>query len=308
MPSTTSWELAQAIGLFAVALCLVLCVLAVRPRAGATRALSLSAHELFGWLALAAAILHAAALLAVDHRVIEHLKPTAPRYEYAGVLALVALLFLTIPAGARIRGRLWPHHRNFQAVHVGAACVLVVCLAVHVLATDRYVHGRAHAIAYALMSGVALIALLRPRTRRQSAPSPSRAIEGLAFGRHSRLVLAIVIGSLLALLALTRNSAALAMRGPFLSRTDPLVLDFPHERHRAVNCIECHHNYTDATGKDSCINCHRGNRADLKVGAEARFHGFCLGCHRDPGRNLMRHGPVTGCSTCHASRQGPPAV
>jgi hypothetical protein len=36
------------------------------------------------------------------------------------------------------------------------------------------------------------------------------------------------------------------------------------------------------------------------VGAEARFHDFCLGCHRDPPAYLSGHGPVTGCSTCHA--------
>src|SRR5215469_17929947 len=186
---TTAWEIAQAVGLCAVAACLVLCVLAVRPRAGAPVAFPMRAHELLGWLALGAAVLHIGLLLGADHRVVEHIKLTAPRYEYAGILALLTLLFLTLPAGAAVRRRLWPRHRNFQAAHVGAACLLVVALAVHVLATGRYVHGRTHVIVYILLSGIVLLALLRARAKHRSADQPSRLLSGLVFGRHSRLVL-----------------------------------------------------------------------------------------------------------------------
>jgi predicted CXXCH cytochrome family protein len=297
---TTDWELAQALGLCAVAGCLILCVLAVRPRAGAATAVPMRGHELLGWLVLGAAILHVCLLLGADHRVVEHVKLTAPRYEYAGILALFTLLFLTVPADAAIRRRLWPRHRNFQAAHVGAACLLVVTLAIHVLTTGRYVHGGAHAVVYTLLSGIVLLALLRARPRRQSAQEPARFLSGLVFGRHSRLVLAIVLGSLVALLALLRAGTVLALREPFVRRNEPMVLGFPHDKHRQVNCIRCHHNFADRSGADSCISCHRSNRAVIRVGAEARFHDFCLGCHRDPPANLSGHGPVTGCSTCHA--------
>jgi predicted CXXCH cytochrome family protein len=295
-PLTTAWEIAQALGLCAVAACLILCVLAVRPRAGAADTFPLRGHELLGWSTLTAALLHVGLLLAADQRVIEHVKLTAPRYEYAGLLALFALLFLTVPAGAAVRRRLWPRHRSFQAAHVGAACLLVVTLAMHVLGTGRYGHGYAHAVAYTLLSGAVLLALLRSRARRQPAQQPG----GLVFGRHSRLVLAIVVGSLVALLAMLRGGTALALREPLLRRTEPLVLNFPHDKHRAVNCIQCHHNFADRSGLDSCISCHRSGRAAIRVGAEARFHDFCLGCHRDPPAQLTSHGPVTGCSTCHA--------
>jgi len=297
---TTLWEIAQAVGLCAVAACLLLCVLSVRPRAGAAGAFPMRVHELLGWLALGAAVLHVGLLLGADHRAVEHLKLTAPRYEYAGILALLTLLFLTVPAGAAIRRRLWPRHRNFQAAHVGAACLLIVTLAVHVVATARYVHGRGRVVAYILLSGIVLLALLRGRTLRQS-PQRSRLLGGLVLGRHSRLVLAIALVSLIALLAMLRGGAALALREPFVRRTDPLVLGFPHDKHRAVNCIQCHHNFVDRTGSDSCISCHRSGRAAIRVGAEARFHDFCLGCHRDPPAYLTAHGPVTGCSPCHVS-------
>jgi predicted CXXCH cytochrome family protein len=297
---TLAWEIAQTLGLCAVAGSLSLCVLAVRPRVDTTGALPMRGHELLGWLALGGAVLHVGLLLAVDRRVIEHVKLTAPRYEYAGIFALLCLLFLTVPAGAAVRWRLWPRHRDFQAAHVGAACLLLVMLAVHLLATDRYVHGRAHAVAYVLLSGSVLLALLRARATRQAAQAPARILGGLAFGRHSRLVLGIVLGSLVALLALLRGGTALALREPFLRRSEPLLLSFPHDKHRAVNCLQCHHNFTDRTGTDSCISCHRSSRAAIRVGAEARFHDFCLGCHRDPPGYLAGHGPVSGCNTCHA--------
>jgi predicted CXXCH cytochrome family protein len=298
-----AWEIAQMLGICAVAACLILCVLAVRPRGGATGAFPMRGHELFGWLALVAAALHVGILLALDRNVPEHVKLTAPLYEIAGIIAFLTLLFLTLPASASVRSRLWSGHRSFQAAHVGAACVVVVALAVHVVAAGRYVHGRAQVVAYTLLSGIVLLGLLRARTRRQSVREPKSFLGGLAFGRHSRLVLAIVVSSLVALLALMRAGTTLALREPLLLRSDRLLLDFPHDKHRAVNCVLCHHNFADQSGDGACVSCHRSGRADLRVGVEARFHDFCLGCHRDPPVYLTGHGPVTGCSTCHAPQR-----
>jgi len=298
-PAVT-WEIAQALGLSAVAGCLILCVLAVRPRAGASGGFPLRLHELIGWLALAATALHVALSLHADHQVVQHLRVTAPRYEYAGIIAALALLFLTLPAGAAVRSKLWLSPRNFQVAHVAAACLLVVLLAIHVLTTGRYVHSRAAAVAYLLLSGIALGALLRARGGSPAAPHASAIAGGLVFGRHSKLVLGIVLGSLLALLPLIGARTTLALREPFVTRADRLVLDFPHDQHRSVACVACHHDYTDRSGQGSCVSCHRSARADLRVGIEARFHDFCLGCHRDPPATLSGHGPVTGCLTCHA--------
>jgi predicted CXXCH cytochrome family protein len=308
---TVTWEIAQALGLCAVAGCLILCVLAVRPRAGGTGAFRLRSHELLGWLALAAAAAHVTLSIGIDHRVIEHLKPTAPLYEYAGMVAFLTLLFLTVPAGSAVRSRLWPRHRNFQAAHVIGACLLVVTLAMHLITTDRYVHGRTEALVYVLLSGIVLLALLRPRSGRPVAPPRLPFLGRLVFGRHSRVVAGIVLCALIALIPLTRASTKLVLREPLLARKERLVLDFPHDKHRAVRCVVCHHDYLDRSGQGSCVSCHRSGRADLRVGVEARFHDFCLGCHRDPPAGLVGHGPVSGCDTCHglppaaALRSGP---
>jgi predicted CXXCH cytochrome family protein len=291
------WEVAQLLGAGAVIGCLLLCALPVRPRAHTTRPLSLGRHELVGWLTLAAAALHVALLPVVDARVIEHFKLTTPLYEWAGMLALLMLLWLTLPSIKAIRQRLWSRHRTFQALHVGTTCVLILCVAVHVVTTNRYVHGRVRVIAYLALSAMALLALLRAR-----APALATAHKvlphRLVFGKNSATILGLVVLALLAMPALLAGGVRLKLRQAVVARTEPLAVDFPHEKHRAVNCIVCHHNFVDGTGADECYSCHRHSPA-IKVSIEARFHDFCLGCHRDPPAGLRRHGPVDGCQTCH---------
>ena len=294
-----TWEVAQVLGMCAVAACLILCVLAVRRRAGADGAFPLRSHQFLGWFALGAVILHIGLLLTADPRVVEHLKLTAPRYEFAGMLATFALIFLTIPASTKFRPRVWPRHRSFQAAHIGAACLLVVAMTIHVVTTDRYVHGHAQRLAFVLLSAVALVSLLRARSGTPPATFPSRLLGELAFGRNSRLIVVLVIASLTALGVLLHRGMTLALREPFFRRSERLVLYFPHDKHRDINCLVCHHNFADNTGADSCLNCHRSRRADLRVGIEARFHDFCLGCHRGLSLGAFGNGPVTGCSTCH---------
>jgi len=77
---------------------------------------------------------------------------------------------------------------------------------------------------------------------------------------------------------------ALGLREPFLRRSEPLALGFLTTKHRPVNCIQCHHNFADRGGEDSCISCHRSGRAAIRPAPKRAFHDFCLGCHRDPLR------------------------
>ncbi len=231
-----------------------------------------------------------------DAHVLEHYRSTLPWYELAGFAAAGLLVVLTVPASDGLRRRLWQRHRSFQALHVICACLLVAALAVHVCVTAHYAHGRLrNGLALALCAA-ALLALLRPRAHNHAAST----VPTLAFGRHSRLVLVVALGALFALGTLLVPRAVLALHEGVVRRTSTLVLNFPHERHREVACVACHHNFTDRTGSGSCIACHRSERPDLRAGAEARFHVFCLGCHRDPPQAFEHRGPVTGCSSCHS--------
>jgi predicted CXXCH cytochrome family protein len=165
-------------------------------------------------------------------------------------------------------------------------------IAVHVVVTARYVGGGGRRVLYAAAAIGALLMLLRARrpvgTRRQ-----------LVFGRHSTLVVAAVALCAAAIAGLLPYSVGAKLREPIIRRTVSLPLDFPHDKHGAVNCLACHHNYADGTGATLCVECHRSARADLKEGLQARFHGFCFDCHRHPDPALTRHGPVAGCVVCH---------
>jgi Class III cytochrome C family/Ferric reductase like transmembrane component len=297
-PLRVGWELAQSLGLLAALCALLLCLLPVRPRAPATPPLSLHKHEWLGWSMLIAALGHVGLSLAFDRTVIQHLRLTAPFYEWAGICALLAILMLTVPAAGPLRRQLWSGHRNFQALHVAVSCALVALITVHVVTTHRYLHGRSRMALWLLLSIAALLALLRPRAA-PAAPRPLGALSRLAFGRHSRLILVCAGVAALAVVPLLSANVRLALRAPLGRRAEAPPLDFPHDRHRAVNCILCHHNFRDQTGADSCISCHRSNRPEIRVSAEARFHDFCLGCHRDPPAPLTRHGPTTACDSCH---------
>ena len=292
------WEVAEIAGWAAMLTCLVLAGAAVRPRqAQPTTALTLATHERVAWYALGAAVLHIGTVLLTEPFAIEHVKPTLPLYQLGGLLAFVLLAALIATSLGRARRRLWQSHRGFQASHVVMSTALLLLLVLHVVSTDRYTHGVARRTGFLL---VVALALLLPLRRARSSPEthhPQRSHS--VFGRHATLVAAILTGASLLLAAFAPTSWIRGWREPVLPRTQPLPFDFDHAKHASVNCLTCHHNFNDRTGQDSCVHCHRTTRADLKAGAEATFHEFCLGCHRAPPENLPHHGPVSGCSTCH---------
>jgi hypothetical protein len=294
-----AWELSQWAGLAAAIACILLCGAPLRPRdSQPPTLLSLRLHTALGYGALILAALHIGGLVLADRTVVEYLKATAPLYQFAGIAAALLLALLVLLSHGRLRRRLWRSHRGFQASHVILACVLAVLVAVHVVVTARYVGGGGRRVLYVAVTVGALLMLLRPRRPLQSSP---QAAPRLVFGRHSALLVAVVAVCAAALAALLPASVDASLRATAFVRASRLALDFPHDKHGAVNCLTCHHNYADGTGAALCIECHRSQRADLREGAEARFHGFCLDCHRHPGASLEthRHGPVSGCHLCH---------
>jgi hypothetical protein len=304
-----AWELSQWAGLSAAIACILLCGAPLRPRdSEPPTILSLRLHSRIGWAALILAALHVGGLLLSDHTVIEYLKSTAPLYQFAGIASALLLALLVLLSHGAVRRRLWRSHRGFQASHVILACALSALVAVHVVVTGRYLGGGGRRALYIAATMGALLMLLRARRAPGSSPqAPSRPI--LVFGRHSALIVGAVAICTAALAAILPASVDASLREPPFRRASRLALDFPHDKHGAVNCLTCHHNYADGTGAALCVECHRSQRADLREGAEARFHGFCLDCHRHPSASLQaqarleghEHGPVSGCRICHRS-------
>lgn len=292
------WEIAEIAGWVAMLACLALAGAAVRPRhAQPATALTLATHERLAWCALGAAVLHVGAALLAEPLVLDYLKPTLPRYQLGGLLALVLLATLVVTSLDRVRRRLWQSHRGFQASHVVMSTALLLLLALHVVATDRYTHGAVRRTGFLLVTALALLLPLRRARSSPQAHHPQRSRS--VFGRHAVLIAAVLAGATLLLAGFAPTPWVRGWREPLLLRTQRLPFDFDHAKHAAVNCLTCHHNYNDRTGQDSCVHCHRTARADLKAGAEATFHEFCLGCHRAPPADLLHHGPVSGCATCH---------
>lgn len=293
------WEFSEILGLAGALACLALCGCPVRPRQSMPPVLlSLGRHEALGWVALGAAALHILCAVVSDHTVVQYLKPTSPLYQLAGIAALIVLLILVTTSLASARRRLWRSHRNFQATHIALGCLLAVLVGTHVVTTGRYIGGYGRRILFIAVAAGGIAMLLRHRRRIGTALHEAAVAHGLAFGRHSTFVASVIATTVFVLGTLIPGRAGLALREPLLRRPQALPLDFDHAKHRPVNCLACHHNYADGRGFDSCIHCHRSG-ANLKVGVEARFHSFCLNCHRHPESQLANHGPVSGCTSCH---------
>jgi len=301
--TTVAWEISEVLGFASAIVCLVLCGFPVRPRESVPPVLlSLGRHELLGWVALGAAALHVLAAVATDHTVIEYLKPTLPLYQLAGFAALLALLVLALSSLTNLRRCLWRSHRSFQATHIVVGCLALIFLTAHVVTADRYTRGYGRRVLFIAAAAGGIAMLLRRRRGTGTVTHEISTVRRLAFGKHSTFVSSVIVATVLALTPLIAGRADLTLReSPLPRRTQMLPLDFDHGKHTAVNCLVCHHNYADGRGFDACIHCHRSERADLKMGIEARFHAFCLECHRNPGAALAGHGhgPVSGCVTCH---------
>jgi len=294
------WEAGSIAGLLATVAMLALCALPVRPREATPAApLTLARHRDLGFAVVVLSAAHVGILLAADHPVIEYLKPTMPYYQATGLLAFAMLLVLAATSTAGQRRRLWLSHRGFQAFHVVLSIAAVALVTAHVVVSARYVHGWTATSGYVAITIGALAMLLRARKGARGSTAAHGIVGRGAFGRHSRLVLGATLAASLLIAALLSADVDLGLRATAIARPRPLPMTFPHEKHTAVNCITCHHNYADKRGFAGCIACHRSASADIKIAIEPRFHDFCLGCHRDAGKPLKKHGPVAGCEACH---------
>jgi len=116
-----------------------------------------------------------------------------------------------------------------------------------------------------------------------------------------RLALATTLTACVALAALILLSSA----GSARATRERLPLTFAHADHGGENCLDCHHNFADDTGRGpACIDCHK-NDPNIAAVIELQFHDLCRGCHMARRAAGEPAGPTRACIACHVADERP---
>lgn len=111
------------------------------------------------------------------------------------------------------------------------------------------------------------------------------------WSQYLRIVLLLLLTAAVIWLSMVARENTLRQR-PML----PVYFD--HRQHDAIACVDCHHNYTDDTGFESCYACHKF-RPEIQREMEAQFHQLCKSCHIERHHAGEKAGPQRRCSGCH---------
>jgi hypothetical protein len=287
------WNLGAALGYASLVFAFALYVFPLRGDGVPHRRLfTVSQHRRIGWIALYLAGLHVVVLLAAQPLVGHYLLPSAPLYMLCGLAALPALAVLVF-TGISARSALRQPAASRAAAagistHAVLAALLIGLLAAHIIGSGQLLDRSVKVITCCVLLALGLLRYAWPRSARIRI-------------RLFSMVLPSWI-SIVALMIFPTPIGGLRLLQP---ATLPSILhvQFPHEHHRTVNCVACHHNFVDKTGAGSCFDCHRSARLDLRQAAEATFHEFCRDCHRALALEHSKHGPVRECSGCHADER-----
>jgi predicted CXXCH cytochrome family protein len=305
------WDLGMAAGYASLVCAAALYLYPLRGEGLPHRRLfTLSQHRRIGWIALTLSLVHAGVLLIAQPRIGHYLLPSAPVYMLLGTVALIALAALVAtglsarkslrksavprtsqtiasapPRAARNSGPSPTHPTPWTIpTHAILAGLLLACLGAHIVGSGQLADHPGKVITLCLLLALPLVwaAIWRK-------------------GPQSRSRLPTLLPNLAAAATLCLLPLPFALPQLLKPVAPPALLpvNFPHEKHTSVDCVLCHHNFTDKTGAGSCLDCHRSGRSDLPASAEATFHTFCRNCHSELAQATDKHGPARACSDCH---------
>ena len=83
-----------------------------------------------------------------------------------------------------------------------------------------------------------------------------------------------------------------------------LPITFAHADHQEVNCVDCHHEFVDATPRGPCFECHKADPTVAHL-VEVQFHDLCRGCHVERLAAGLDAGPARACIACHSPDDAP---
>ncbi len=287
------WNLAAGVGYGSLVFTLTLYLYPLRGEGIPHRRLfTVSQHRRLGWIALILALAHVAILLVAQPSTGRYFLPSAPLYMLCGIAALIALAVL-VATGISVRSKLGrgaPAGASTSLVitHAVLATLLLGLLGAHIVGSGQMVDRPIRSVTCCVLLALALLCTAwRPRVASIRARLPWTIVAGCM--------------TVAALALLPTPIGGLRLLQPALAPS-PLQAFFPHEQHRSVDCVACHHNFIDKTGTGNCYECHHGTRPDLRQASEATFHDFCRGCHLRLALRLSKHGPVRECSGCHTEQ------
>jgi Class III cytochrome C family. len=126
------------------------------------------------------------------------------------------------------------------------------------------------------------------------------------------LFMSLVVAALACALALPLYAAGKAapaadvtFKAPEGMKTTKPLVKFPHKKHAALKCVDCHHKKAGANEYAKCDTkgCHDDTAAKQGVKSYyAAFHGnnakSCVGCHK--AKKATNPNAPTACNKCHA--------
>jgi hypothetical protein len=287
------WDIAAGVGYGSLVFAVALYLYPLRGEGIPHRRLfTVSQHRRIGWIALILGLLHAAILLVAQPLTGHYFLPSAPVYMLCGTAALIALAVLVatgISARSKLRRGATPAASSSSvATHAVLAALLLGLLGAHIVGSGQLIDRPIKTVTSSVLLALALLCTAwRPRSASNRARLP--------------WTLAASCITVAALALLPTPIGGLKLLQPALTPS-PLHAFFPHEQHRSVGCVTCHHNFIDKTGAGNCYDCHRSTRPDLHQASEATFHEFCRGCHVQLALERSKHGPVRECSQCHTEQ------
>lgn len=201
------WDFANAAGLLAAILLLLLFYLNGRPlpRPRYDGRFFQALHRDLGYVATSLLALHVGVLLYDEPLLLNYLLPSAPGYMLAG-LGAASLLVLHVLLGLlHVRRRLWRDHRQFRRWHYGSSLVILGLIAWHVLGAGFYTQAPWKVGLWLLL---ALTMSIWPRVPRRAGEQSDERRRRNSVPLAARLSLAVALSGLLlaGLFALVANS------------------------------------------------------------------------------------------------------
>ena len=122
----------------------------------------------------------------------------------------------------------------------------------------------------------------------------------IAAGAHITAGARIVVGAALVAIVVM----LIVLREKNIADAPMLPVNFAHMDHKSVNCIDCHHNFTDSTGLGLCFQCHKTDPT-IAAHIEQQFHDLCRNCHVEKQALAEDGGPTRQCFACHEGDELP---